>query len=185
MTDFSYTDKQRKAILEAIPLKEGVDDDDVMAPLVEAARLSIQQRIMETEQPYVGAAKTELDEFVDSIKNLGSWSRNAIDLCLARFRIDLEDLAEAVDEVRYQFFDDLQATGRPRNDAAFRFTVACHRIWCRVAIKPPPRRASKSSRFYKFVKAAMPPEVHGSGEITGIVRAALEYQNSANRLIAV
>ncbi len=184
MTDFSYTSKQRKAILEAIPLNGAVDANDMIAALAGAAALSIQRRRREAEQPYLGAAKAELDEFIAGFENLGSWARDAIDRCLVKYDIDLMDVAEAVRDVKDWQFDDLQATGRPRNDAAFRFVIDCHRIWCRAAIKPPPKRASKSSSFYQFVKAAMPPEVHGGDEITGIVRNALDYLNFSKRLFA-
>jgi len=141
MTNFSYTNKQRKDILEAVPLNGTANADDVIAALAEAAALSIQQRRREIEQPYLGAAKAELDEFVAGFENLGSWARDAIDRCLAKYDIDLTDVTEAVRDVKDWQFDDLQATGRPRNDAAIRFTLACHTIWCGVANKPPPMRA--------------------------------------------
>ena len=173
-----------KAASYAIPLNGAVDADDVIAVLAEAAALSIQRRRKETEQPYLGAAKAELDEFIAGFEKLGSWARDAIDNCLVKYDIDLTDVAEAVRDVQDWRFDDLQATGRPRNDAAFRFVIDCYRIWCRAASKPPPKRANKSSSFYQFVKAAMPPEVHGGDEITGIVRNALDYLNSSRRLFA-
>ncbi len=107
MTDFSYTSKQRKAILEAIPLNGALDANDMIAALAGAAALSIQRRRREAEQPYLGAAKAELDEFIAGFEKLGSWARDAIDRCLVKYDIDLTDVAEAVRDVKDWRFDDL------------------------------------------------------------------------------
>ena len=44
MTGFRYSDEQRREILETIPLRDGTDDELVIAKLAEAATRSVEAR---------------------------------------------------------------------------------------------------------------------------------------------
>ena len=82
----------------------------------------------------------------------------------------------------------LPTTGRQQNDAAITFVGHCRRIWLEHTGKEPSGRysAEKGSPFYRFVKAAIPLEIHrptskGANALTGIVRLALDRARKKRR----
>ena len=179
---FRYTPEKRTAILKAIPRRNGRDPNIVISALTSAAE-EVVGLASKRPSPYLPTVAKDLDKLRHKFENLLPEAQEAVNGVIGRdFSIVLDDAAQWLD-----VSDSLPRTGR-RSKPAITFVFRCRSIWKQYTGEEPPRRqgAEKGSPFYKFVKAAMPPEVHppttkGHNELTGVIRTALSRYHSISR----
>ena len=174
--DFEYTPDERQAILEVIPSVEGEDKDNVIHELEKSARFAI-MFARRPPKPYRKATLKKLQRLQREYENQHPDVKAELDHQIGR------PFPSVIDDAIIQLYevDCLPETGRQKNDAAITFVFHCRRIWFEHTGNEPSTRysANKASRFYRFAKAAIPPEVHpptskGGNELTGVVRFALQ-----------
>ncbi len=181
--EFEYTPDRRDAILAAIPCAGREDEDKLIAELEKSARFAI-MLARKPRNPYRKATLKKLQKLKDDYENLHPVVKAELDHQIGR------PLPSAISDTITEIFEatGLPKTGRQQNDAAITFVGHCRRIWLEHNGKEPSWRfsAEKVSPFYRFVEAAMPPEVHlptskGANALTGTVRLALDRARKKRR----
>ena len=196
VSGFDYGDQQRQEIRNTMRpvreededdrsvLKEGTNPKEVIEALAYAARRSIEEREREVSVPRAGKrTRHELHRFAGAIEraseDMTSSIYKAANEALAKHDVSIDDVVTALQAAAGA--QRVPPPHRARNYSARVFIYRCRLIWLRYAAEPLPssRRNLKKSRFYRFVRAAMPEEVRppteakGSKEITGLVWALL------------
>ena len=180
MMGFRYSDRQRREILAAIPLREGADREAVIDDLTKSADNCMWHRDEELgRREGSKMARAQLNKLQKVLEALDEPARKALSQALGERGSNLNNVEEATRAARNG--ERKKIRGRPRNDSAVRFAKMCRIVWIRYAdSRPPPKKPAANGPFARFVQAAMPKEIRpptearGNQKVTGVVKRAIQ-----------
>lgn len=183
MTVFRYSEDQRQGILNAIPLRDGVDREALIAGLAEAATYSIHSRQWWKAVPNKRKFEDQLKRLDFALKKLDPETRRAVDHFLSEHQASLDDVDEAVGRARAELAV-LFPSGRgskSRNPQAENFLRHCASIWRQYTDRPLPRSVKEGSPFAVFCEAAIPAELKKGDGVTRLINHVIDPNHARTR----
>lgn len=177
--NYPADEEQRQAILESIPLRDGVDPHHLMTKLTESAGFASRCHEKQQAMPSAKQLAKAFDPLKKDYEALPIYQKHALDAILG-IKLD-----QAIDEILHidNRPDQMRERGgRKSNEAAHIFILHSAGIWGRYSTSRPPKSVNVNSPFYKFICAALPRDVLDSRcyrDLTSSVNRALRqfYRN--------
>ncbi len=178
MTGFRLGETQRRDIFKAIRLKDGVNPDEVIDALADAAERCRQLREREKAMPSMTEVHKDLRRLIEAHNKMDLFVREMVDHALVEHDVTLDDVRLAAERVGKEPRYRLPAGKghKTANLSAESFVRECRRIWIDHSSRPLPRRVSETSPFCRFCYEAMPEELRTRRDagVSGIVNRVLD-----------
>ena len=154
LPEFSYSARQREAILMAVPLEFKIDPDGLMAKLTMAARIAVDPKRGTLERPSPAQTRALLRPLKSALAELAPRARTL----LAVAGVDVDYLSERIDALTKcppRYIEPHQLTERRRN-----FVInVCQAVWSTTTTRWPLRAVKDSSPLLRLAEAALPKEL--------------------------
>lgn len=163
--DYPADDDQQQVILNNISLRDGFNPEDLLRELAETAQFARQLQEEIEIMPSRARLCREMEGLRRAYQALGVYARRQLDTIL------MMELDEAIDDIlspENRPDQMREKGGKKHNVGAHIFILHSVSTYCVYTGRPPPRRCNKRSLFYRFVIAALPPDILSQRDFTDL-----------------